>query len=227
MALLLYNFMLYQYSVISALQDISDALNKPFWLEYDFWMGLITLGTVIVNLVVLAITLYFLIRSTTATERMQKEAIRQRVLGDAKDIRLDMKGKHYLEPNPGGAAFCELETAVDTTTISHFWFLGKDYKAIGYCSPFYLKLQTDTNLHANYKIDTAEGRKKFVETLQLGNGFIKAMVTATSGNRFIYTFQAYTDNWKIALDPAHPNTEDALILVVKQIDNEFFASIQK
>ena len=59
----------------------------------------------------------------------------------------------------------------------------------------------------------------FVETLNSQDGIIKAKVTATSGDKFLYTFKTIGNNYKITTEEGNPNLNDFFKLINKKLIN--------
>jgi hypothetical protein len=111
-----------------------------------------------------------------------------------------------------------LYTTEEMNNISAFFFLSAGYLPIGRCTNFSKsKSETDQYLVAVYYINSNQDRDRFLETLKIQNGKIKASVLMTNGVRFVYTFKAVQGNWKKALN-GEKNMEDDFVIIKKELD---------
>lgn len=221
------------------LLEISKSLNLPWWQHYEFYIG-------IFNIVVLAATLYFLVKSTQATQvsaeasrisaeaskKMAKEMLIQRLMQDAQDVNFRMEG-NYIINNPQSQHFGILTTIENNNNISLFSFLNSGSLGIGNATPFKKVKESDNYLQSNYRMEENGFRRSFIETLQKRRGIIKAKVQSTNGTEFIYTYKAYTDNWqKNELYPPELKehqfkpVSDDFTLVSKTVDPDFLKKFE-
>lgn len=221
--------------LIDILLQINDALNRPWWSNYDFWALILSF----LNVLVLGLTFFLLIKSTKATEvsarateKMTNEMLKQRLYEHAHDVDFVMKS-YYLPHIKDGLVTGEIMTKDEKNKITFFAFLDSKYLPIGKAGRFYKILSTDIKERALYRMETDGERRTFLETLQKGKGFIKAKVIASSGTEFIYTYKAITDNWRnFEIFPPeanyqYPNLRDNFSQASKQIDPEFLNKIIK
>lgn len=169
------------------------------------------------NIIILAVTLWYLIIYTRETQEMKREMVIQRKMSDAHDVYFDMKINYYpLKDSYDGQVFGELKTSTSLKhTIINFLFLDENSKKIGGHCLFHKIQQKDDLLVTNYSINHKQDMLSFIKTLNNNKGLIKAEVLSTSGNKFIYTYKAIHDHYKNA--EKFPNTADGFILIKKEI----------
>lgn len=192
------------------LRLINDTISRfsvAFYKNYDFWLGLL-------SIIVLSITLLYLIKYTKATQEMKNEMVKQGKMSNAYDIYFDMGSNFYLSANPyDKQIFGKLTTPISIHTISEFLFLGENLKPIGRQTDFLKIIDGAKELVADYRIENKNDRVLFITTLCNKRGLIKARVMTTSGDKFIYTYKAVTENYKKAKET--PNLSDSFRLIKK------------
>jgi MFS family permease len=182
----------------------------------NFLVGWQIPKTIQISDIILFITAAFILAYTYETKKLREESILQNKMSSAIDLRFRMTG-HYYVPHPNKTTFGEITADESFHNISRFSFLTTfSMKPIGRCAPFEKFQSKEKKLVANYFIETEKGRKKFLRTLLLQEGEIRANVLMSNGTRFLYTFQATGDNWKATLH-GHPNLEDVFVLVKKEL----------
>lgn len=196
--------------LLSQQKSIADAIiNKlsiVFYKNYDFW-----------SIIILGFSLYFLIKYTFETQGMKEEMITQRKMSNAHDVYFDMRTNTYLSAYPyNKQIFGELTTVTASNTISEFLFLDENSKPIGRHTDFLKMKDEDNNIVADYRIENEEDRVSFIKTLCSKNGLIKARIITTNADKFIYTYKAVTENYKI-VTKENPNRSDSFRLVGKII----------
>jgi len=152
---------------------------------------------------------------TYETKKLREESIFQNQMSSAIDIRFRMTG-NYSIPYPNRTTFAELGTSESLHNVSRFNFLTTfSMKPIVRCGSFE-RFRAGDPLRANYFIETDKDRKKFLNTLRMQEGEIRAGVLMSDGTRFVYTYQATTEGWKHALQ-GHPNMSDTFALIKKEL----------
>ncbi len=208
-------------NIIQSLAQISAGINTPFYKDDSFWLS-------VANIIVLAATLTFLVRSTKATEKsaeaskkMVDEMIVQRMLSDAQDVDFRMR-LHYFQNNKGDGNFGDLQQLRGSSTVSTFAFIGHNGTTIGRANKFEPTFGDDDKyLRTHYRMEENGQTRTFIETLQKRNGRIEADVKTTSGNELTYEYEAITQNWKNELLPPEamvqfPLVNDSFVLIAKR-----------
>ena len=123
-----------------------------------------------------------------------------------------------MNDKPESTDFGELKSSATLNNVSKFSLISAFFwRPIGESTPFLRITPNSNSLVAYYDIKTKKDRVNFVRSLQLQNGGIKAAVSMTNGDRFIYTYRAAGDGWKNALVDSK-STDEFFILVRKEID---------
>lgn len=200
---------------MESIEKIYNLLNQPFYLKYEFWFAL-------VNFVFLIFTALATRKNSKVINKIQFESLKQRILDDAKDVTFKMQKNYNCSPKNDSSdfkpfTFGVLTTPINNTVIAKFTFLDNNFDGIGKTTLFF---EHENSLQGNIQYSPVE-MNKIKETLITQDGFIKAKVIASNGSEFIYTYHAFSENWK----KGDGNDIDDFVLVLKQIDDEFIKKV--
>ncbi|NQU77477.1 hypothetical protein HQ544_02155 [Candidatus Falkowbacteria bacterium] len=160
--------------------------------------------------------LNFLNRDDSPSLKAKRDInINPRSTKDAPNVSFKMTRSYIVAYPPDKSHFGELRTPVtQNCDVSKFEFLDKNSKPIGRCTDFQKLTSTDTELVGYYRIETRDDEKLFLSTLATNNGIITAKVVTTSGDQFMYSFEAVQGNWRKSI-AGSLNLDDTFRLIKK------------
>jgi len=134
------------------------------------------------------------------------------------DVTFRMKDPYLPQrPNPEARSHAELITIPSPNSrISSFAFIDTNSRPIGYAATFGRLTRNHNYEQTNYHFCGSDDRRRFLESVIGGSGKIKALVSTSNGENFIFTYGAKTDNWKEVAKTKHPTLNDVFELIDKK-----------